>query len=189
MWNFSKLVCVFLVSSNAFGMGAPKTDLPQFLEVVKNEIYRGGHPSVTGLKNLAQSKIKTVLDLENNLDAPLEAEASQVKNLGMTFISVPLSGISSPSKADMNYIQSVLKDQTAYPIYVHCKYGSDRTGLVIGLYRVFGQNWTPQEAYEEMEQHGFHRVLFGLTLYFKDATGYDIIRYESKERCEATSLP
>lgn len=39
--------------------------------------------------------------------------------------------------------------------------GQDRTGLVVGGYRL-RQGWTKAKAHAEMLAHGFHTILFGL---------------------------
>jgi len=45
---------------------------------------------------------------------------------------------------------------------VHCTHGQDRTGLVIGIYRVGHDGWTKDRAYVEMIAHNFHPELHGL---------------------------
>ena len=55
--------------------------------------------------------------------------------------------------------------QTATPDdvwLVHCTHGQDRTGFVIGVYRVVVDGWTPERAYGEMLAHNFHSDLFGI---------------------------
>jgi hypothetical protein len=42
---------------------------------------------------------------------------------------------------------------------VHCTHGQDRTGFVIGVYRVLVDHWTPDAAYAEMLAHDFHYEL------------------------------
>src|SRR5690606_31307602 len=42
------------------------------------------------------------------------------------------------------------------PLLVHCAHGSDRTGIVIALYRILFQNWTKEAAINEMQQGGYH---------------------------------
>jgi protein-tyrosine phosphatase len=51
-------------------------------------------------------------------------------------------------------------DQDFY--LVHCTHGQDRTGYVIGRYRVLVQHWTKEAAYAEMIAHHFHPELHGL---------------------------
>lgn len=46
--------------------------------------------------------------------------------------------------------------------YVHCERGQDRTGLIVGVYRVKVEHWTKADAYQEMLKHGFHPILRGL---------------------------
>lgn len=45
-------------------------------------------------------------------------------------------------------------------VLVHCYHGADRTGIVIAMYRVIQQNWTIEQAKQEMRQggYGFHSI-------------------------------
>ncbi len=63
--------------------------------------------------------------------------------------------------ANMDAILAKRKDKSRMPIYVHCKHGQDRTGVVIGLERVVNEGWAPQEAHDEMVQIGFHTFFAG----------------------------
>ena len=45
---------------------------------------------------------------------------------------------------------------------VHCTHGQDRTGYLIGRYRVNSEGWSKDEAYLEMLKFGFHPELHGL---------------------------
>ena len=66
----------------------------------------------------------------------------------------------------MCYVRHILNDETLQPILIHCKHGEDRTGLSIGLYRVFTQKVAVKAAKKEMLQLGFHKALLGLNHYF-----------------------
>jgi protein tyrosine/serine phosphatase len=46
------------------------------------------------------------------------------------------------------------------PIVIHCWHGSDRTGLVAALYRIIFQNWTKEDALDELENggYGYHSI-------------------------------
>jgi len=45
---------------------------------------------------------------------------------------------------------------------VHCTHGQDRTGYLIGRYRVNSDGWSKNDAYTEMLKYGFHPELHGL---------------------------
>jgi len=45
---------------------------------------------------------------------------------------------------------------------VHCTHGQDRTGTVVGMYRVKVDGWTKMRAYAEMLAHHYHWQLHGL---------------------------
>jgi hypothetical protein len=51
-------------------------------------------------------------------------------------------------------------------VYVHCSHGRDRTGLVVGFFRVFVQKWDPAKAREEMGVEGFRPLNVNLFLYW-----------------------
>ncbi len=46
--------------------------------------------------------------------------------------------------------------------------GEDRTAFILGLYRIYFQDWTPEAAWEEMLRSDFHAAfrLRGLSSYF-----------------------
>jgi len=47
-------------------------------------------------------------------------------------------------------------------VIVHCTHGQDRTGFVIGRYRVLHDKLTKAAAYDEMIGHHFHAAIHGL---------------------------
>lgn len=51
-------------------------------------------------------------------------------------------------------------------VVVHCEHGDDRTGILIGLYRLL-QGWSKADAYAEMIRMGYHPELYALTRYWK----------------------
>jgi protein tyrosine/serine phosphatase len=156
---------------NAYALGGTKSvDLPMFYEVIKNSLYRGGAPTDNGIQELANMHFQTVLSIRDEDPARTEYEKKLVKKLGMRFISIPISVVFSPSHQKIEEIELALNNQKFYPIFVHCTLGEDRTGLAIGLYRVFYQNVTPKAAYDEMLSFGFHPILIGLKHYFEEAT-------------------
>ena len=68
----------------------------------------------------------------------------------MTFISQPMSGFWAPNDRQVNQTEAIMADASRRPIFVHCLHGEDRTGLIVGLHRVFHEGWDPAKAYQEM---------------------------------------
>jgi hypothetical protein len=67
---------------------------------------------------------------------------------------------------DMNMVDlaiSLLRTATPDDVWlVHCTHGQDRTGFVIGVYRVLVDKWSTDHAYDEMLAHHFHPELIGI---------------------------
>lgn len=152
-----------------WGVGASaEIPIPGFYEV-QDGIYRGARPGRAGLEALAQLNVRTDLDLENDREA-IAQESRDAQAVGVRLISMPMSGFWAPHDREMRQILAVLSDPANSPVFVHCKHGEDRTGLVIGLYRVFYDHWTPARAYQEMRRLRFHPELIFLSHYFEEAT-------------------
>ena len=56
------------------------------------------------------------------------------------------------------------------PILIHCRHGSDRTGVVVAMYRIVFQNWTKEEALDELMNggYGFHTYYKNIPEYIKN---------------------
>lgn len=139
---------------------------------VSPDVYRGAAPGPDGVKALASLGIKTILNLQTSDDA-VDEEAGLAAAAGIRYISKKLPPLTfKPTESRMESILQILKDPASYPLYVHCRHGEDRTGTVIGLYRVFVQGWSAQSAYLEMLAYNFHPEWeAGLKCYFEKKTG------------------
>jgi len=143
----------------------------KFAAVTPN-IYRGARPTAADLANLrSQYQIRADINLEDSASA-VAADQSASSSLGISFLPTPLNPYAEPSDQDINGVLAELQDPRNFPVYVHCHYGEDRTGLVIGLYRVLVQGMPAAQAYQEMKSFGYHPGLKGLDNYFRQKTGY-----------------
>jgi protein tyrosine/serine phosphatase len=147
-------------------------DLAPPIELVTPGIYRGRRPDQATLQNLKALGVKTILNLEDDSGA-VAKEKKSVAKLGMNFISEPMSGFWSPDDHEVDQIEAIMADTSRRPLFVHCLHGEDRTGLIVGLFRVFSQGWKPADAYKEMLAKGFHQILFFLNHYYETKTHWD----------------
>jgi len=56
-------------------------------------------------------------------------------------------------------------------VFVHCRRGKDRTGVVIACYRMRAEGWTAEQALGEAKQHGLAWWEFRMKGYIKDECG------------------
>ncbi|MDB4943566.1 MAG: Protein tyrosine/serine phosphatase [Labilithrix sp.] len=150
---------------------------------VKPGLYRGGRPDAASLDYLKSIGVKRIVNLEvgDFIEAApwtITKELDLASARGLVEVRYPMSAFEPAlsSRFDDNMDQLLALLATATPtdaIYVHCKHGQDRTGLVIGLERVEGETWSPAKAHQEMVDDGFHTAFLGLEEYFERRTHYD----------------
>ncbi len=146
---------------------AAHADIGRFSKVEAN-IYRGAQPqNVSDYQQLQQLGVHTIINLRTTPDA-IQAEAQVAQALNMSFVSYPIDGMSYPNEVTVNAILADLQNPQLFPIFIHCNAGQDRTGLIIGLFRVKHDHWNPNDAYNEMLSNGFTEGLVGLKQYFWD---------------------
>ena len=139
--------------------------------IVETGFYRGARPETENqMKTLKAYRIKTILDVSDN-DEAFEIEKARAKKLGMKIIRVAMDGWNAPTDAQTAEVQALLNDKSLRPIYIHCKHGRERTGVMVGLYRVYTNDWKPEKAYKEMKDMGFRTLAWNFRIYFKRKVG------------------
>lgn len=159
----SLALSALIVSAGAFADTLTPRGVSNFY-VVNEQVYRGAQPSDQGFANLARMGIKTVLDLRDEEDRSKE-EKKLVKALGMRYETVPMQGMKTPSDKQIKNALKVLNDPKAWPVFVHCKRGADRTGAVIACYRVGHDGWSNAAALTEARKYGMSWYQFQLKGY------------------------
>ncbi|MEO6244868.1 MAG: hypothetical protein ABIQ12_05490, partial [Opitutaceae bacterium] len=132
--------------------------IPKFSQVAPG-VWRGGQPTAEGWRYLKSLGVKWDVKLNpERQSSDAEAEAH-----GIEIIYLPISWVhqilAKPARTTLAAAVSAL---TRTNTFVHCEHGEDRTGLVVGAYRVMIEHWTKHAAYQEMKAHGFHPLLLGL---------------------------
>jgi tyrosine-protein phosphatase SIW14 len=117
---------------------------------VTTTLYRGGQPTKEGFDNLAKMGISIVVDLR----ASHLSEREEVTNLRMQYVAIPWHCF-HPQDAAFAQFLTLLRENPGKKVFVHCRLGHDRTGMMIAAYRMAEQGWTAEEARKEMEAYGF----------------------------------
>jgi len=143
---------------------APVTHGIPNLALVEPGVYRGGQPDAEGWAWLKAQGV--AYDVKLNTWAEASDALASTNNIivwdaGM--INFAQQTVGSPdAHALIDTVQVIANHAGKAGVYVHCEHGQDRTGLVIGMYRVRAEGWTKANAYREMIAHGFHPLLLGL---------------------------
>ncbi len=161
------LLLALSVCLSAFGQSiSPSEDLPNLSKVNAN-LYRGGQPTEAGFKRLKLMGVRTVIDLRDD-DGRAQREESWAKAAGLNFINIPLSNIFGHKDAKIDEILKQIDLADNQPVFVHCKRGSDRTGTVIGVYRISHDGWTGDQATVEAKKFGLGWWQFWMKDYIED---------------------
>jgi protein-tyrosine phosphatase len=135
--------------------GSSPEGIKNFYQVDQN-VYRGAQPTEDGFKYLAKIGVKTVIDMRES-DERSETEESVVTASGMKYVSVPMTGLTAPTEAQISTILGILEANHAGDqggVFVHCKRGADRTGVVIASYRIDHDGWDNAHALSEAKARG-----------------------------------
>ncbi len=116
---------------------------------VDEHVYRGAQPHGEGFSGLAKLGIKTVIDLRGE-----KSEQTAVESAGMHYVRLAWSGFKAPDQSQIGAVLSLLNDNSAWPVFVHCRRGADRTGTAIACYRIEHDHWTNRQALDEAKTFG-----------------------------------
>ena len=126
--------------------------LPNFHRVSEN-LYRGGQPTVEGIRRLAALGIKTIISFRDARENVRREQQAAEEN-GIRFINLHLSNWFAARDAEIHKIIDVIMNPEHHPVFIHCKRGADRTGTVVAVYRMLVEGWTAREAKREAKLRG-----------------------------------
>jgi len=131
---------------------------------VTDSLYRSEQPDGKAIPYFDSIGIKSILNLREYYSDSIRLHK---KNLHYYSVKIVAGNFS-----DVQIIQSlrIIKDAPK-PILIHCYHGSDRTGVVIAMYRIIFQNWTKEKAIDELEHgnYGFHNRYKNIPAFIRKA--------------------
>ena len=157
------LVVALLATAVAVGqphLPAERLDLPGTpnLGRVDVRLLRGGQPRADGFRALSALGVTLVIDLREGDDRGI-AERDLVTSLGMEYTAIPMSGWRTPRPEEVARFLDLLRADHGGAVFVHCRRGAERTGVMVAAYRMAVQDWSPAEARGEMDAYRFRAWL------------------------------
>ena len=116
-------------------------------------IYRGAQPGEEGYATLKKMGIRTVIDFRTT-----ENDRQQVEAAGMRSIVEPIQMDNKGLREKVDKVVALMADPANQPVFIHCRHGQDRTGIVSAAYRMKVEGWSLKDAETEMQAFGFNDV-------------------------------
>jgi protein tyrosine/serine phosphatase len=134
---------------------------------VNARLFRGGQPREGGIEKLAQLGVKTIINLRDD-DERAKAEAVESRAAGLRYFNVPFKHLGRPTTGQLDQVLSLIDSKENGVVFIHCRRGADRTGVVIAIYRMSRENWTYKDALAEAERFGLSFWQRGMRDYISD---------------------
>jgi protein tyrosine phosphatase (PTP) superfamily phosphohydrolase (DUF442 family) len=165
--------CVEKLKSTVVRYDYPKVKgtgpMPYNYRVIDNLIHAGGHPlnPVTNCRNsekqtqsilnyLKSKGVKAIINLDSDTSV-LKRYRKLLNEAGLYELYIPMNSEKVPNKNEWELIKKAMKE----PVYIHCRWGADRTGAIIGKYLVDIKGYSQRDAWKAIITGGSHSGIIG----------------------------
>jgi len=170
-WVFGLTLAAFVIMVPILRYRAVYDHSRRLREVKTGVLYRSGCLTAGGFADAVKRwGIKTIVNLQDEhpdpavrlsyLDTRTTSEIDLCRRLGVRYVFIApdlipwyKSGGERP-KAIEQFL-ALMDDPANYPVLIHCKAGLHRTGVMVAVYRMEYQGWSPQAALQEAKANGF----------------------------------
>jgi undecaprenyl-diphosphatase len=121
-----------------------------FGTVREGALYRSAQPSPLLLRYVVKRhEIRSLVNLRGKTPG---FESAFAARRGLRLFVFDLSSSRPPSDKEVSRFLEIVSDPENQPVLVHCRNGVDRSGYMVGLYRVERQGWDRERALREMNR-------------------------------------
>jgi len=126
-------------------------------------LYRSEQPTALGMRNLEKLGIRTVINLRAFND-----DLDELRGTGLRAVHVPVHTWHLETE-DIVAVMRELRRTEDGPFLIHCQHGADRTGLMSAMYRMLEQNWSAEDALNELVDggYGYHSLWRNIKRYVR----------------------
>jgi len=138
---------------------------------VSPQLFRSQQPTTQALQHILGGQafasgtdpIRTVISLRafHDIDGDVLGKADAVHYERIKMYAW------HPEDAEVVAFLRIVTTPSLQPVLVHCAQGSDRTGMMVAIYRIAVQGWSKENALKEMTDgdYGFHPIWRDLVSY------------------------
>lgn len=120
-------------------------------------LLTGGQPTRKQLKEAADAGFRTVINFRGEREMTDWDEAALVKELGMAYVAIPVSGAQDLTRENVEAFDRELKKVGDGPILVHCASGN-RVGAFFALRAFYVKGMSVDEAIAEGKASGLRSL-------------------------------
>lgn len=130
-------------------------ELPGNFHKISDDVYRAEQPTTKQLQNLNELGFKTIINLRL-----MHSDRGRLTDTNLSEVWVRMRAGDINDENMIEVLTAIAKSPK--PILIHCWHGSDRTGVVSAMYRLVFQNWTKEQAINELMQPelGYHKKAY-----------------------------
>lgn len=170
MWNMMWLCVTLGLAVCELATANPTTNSPAAASVwakpvdqsvnlfqVTPTLFRSEQLTGKDASILQKNQVKTIINLRF---FDRDDDKEDLSGLSIHLINRPLKSWSISPKQIAAILYQIELAEKQGGVLVHCYHGADRTGLIIGMYRIVNQGWSIDAAKREMVEgpYGFHTV-------------------------------
>jgi len=136
------------------------------LHRVSTNFYRSAQPTAIGIRAIAKKwHIRTVISLRH-----WHSDNSLVTGTSIHATNIPMNTWHIETEDVVRVLKLLRAKQAQGPVLLHCQHGADRTGLITALYRIVYQEWSKDQALDEMlhGDFGYHAVWGNIPDYIRN---------------------
>jgi tyrosine-protein phosphatase SIW14 len=116
---------------------------------VSDDLYRGAQPTTEGFRGLQKLGIKTIVNLR-----AFHSDKKKLRGRGLSYERIRFV-VWHPEREDVVRFLKIVNDPERTPVFIHCRRGADRTGMIAAIYRICVQGWSKRDAIDEMTRGGY----------------------------------
>ncbi len=129
---------------------------------VSPTLFRGAQPTAEGFAYLRSLGVTIDVDVRSPYPQSEKEQVlcglNKIRYVHLYWRARPF--LSVPNRQDVADFLELVRENQQARIFVHCRQGSDRTGVCCAAYRIFVEGWSPKAAAAEMSNFGYHWYIF-----------------------------